>query len=75
MANVPIDPELIEWADTIYVMESAHRNRISKKFKKYLSGKRIVVLNIPDDYEFMQPSLVAILERKVSPLLARYVQR
>jgi predicted protein tyrosine phosphatase len=75
MANVPIDPELIEWADTIYVMESAHRNRISKKFKRYLSGKRIVVLNIPDDYEFMQPSLVAVLERKVGPMLARYVQR
>jgi predicted protein tyrosine phosphatase len=75
MANVPIDPELIEWADTIYVMESAHRNRISKKFKKHLSGKRIVVLNIPDDYEFMQPSLVAILERKVGPLLARHVLR
>jgi predicted protein tyrosine phosphatase len=75
MANVPIDPELIEWADTIYVMESAHRNRISKKFKRYLSGKRIVVLNIPDDYEFMQPSLVAVLERKVGPMLARYMQR
>jgi predicted protein tyrosine phosphatase len=75
MANVPIDPELIEWADTIYVMESAHRNRISKKFKRYLSGKRIVVLNIPDDYEFMQPSLVAVLEQKVGPMLARYVQR
>jgi predicted protein tyrosine phosphatase len=71
-ANVPLDPELIEWADTIYVMESSHRNRISKKFKKYLAGKRIVILNIPDEYEYMEPALVAILERKVGPLLARY---
>ncbi len=71
-ANVPLDPELVEWADTIYVMEASHRNRITRKFKKYLAGKRIVVLNIPDEYEFMQPALVAILERRVGPLLARY---
>jgi len=72
-ANVPLDPELIEWADTIYAMETSHRNRISKKFKKHLAGKRIVVLNIPDEYEYMEPALIAVLERKVGPLLARYV--
>jgi len=72
-ANVPLDPELIEWADTIFAMETSHRNRINKRFKQYLAGKRIVVLNIPDEYEFMQPALVAMLERKVGPLLARYV--
>jgi len=72
-ANVPLDPELIEWADTIFAMETSHRNRINKRFKQYLAGKRIVVLNIPDEYEFMQPALVAMLERKVEPLLARYV--
>ncbi len=75
LANVPLDPELIEWADTIYVMETSHRNRISRKFKRYLAGKKIVVLNIPDEYEYMQPALVAVLERKVGPLLARYVTR
>ncbi len=74
LANVPLDPELIEWADTIYVMETSHRNRISKKFKKYMAGKKIVVLNIPDEYEYMQPALIAVLERKVGPLLARYVR-
>jgi predicted protein tyrosine phosphatase len=75
MANVPLDPELIEWADTIYAMEASHRHKITKKFKKYLASKRIVVLNIPDEYEFMQPALVAVLERKAGPLLARYVLR
>ena len=74
-ANVPLDPELIEWADTIYVMETSHRNRISKKFRRYLAGKRIVVLNIPDEYEFMQPELVAVLERKVGPLLSRHLAK
>jgi predicted protein tyrosine phosphatase len=75
LANVPIDPELIEWADVIYVMEASHRNRISKKFKKHLAGKRIVVLNIQDEYEYMQPALVAVLQRKVGPMLERHVVR
>lgn len=74
-ADVPLDPELIQWADTIYAMENAHRRRIGKTFKKYLAGKRIVVLGIADRYEFMEPALVAILERKVGPMLARYVSR
>lgn len=74
-ANVPLDPELIEWADVIYVMEASHRARIAKRFRKYLGGKKIVVLNIPDDYGFMQPELIAVLERKLAPLLARHVRR
>ncbi len=75
LANVPIDPELIDWADVIYVMETSHRNRIARKFKKHLAGKRIVVLNIPDEYQYMEPALVAVLERKAGPLLARHVAR
>ena len=75
LANVPLDPELIQWADVIYAMEASHRNRIAKKFKQYLGGKRIIVLNIPDEYEFMDPVLVAVLERKVGPLLAKHVRQ
>ena len=74
-AGVPLDPELIDWADAIYVMEAIHRTRITKKFAKHLNGKRIVVLNIPDDYAFMEPRLVAILEKRAGPLLARYAGR
>ncbi len=39
-ANVPLDPELIEWAEIIFVMERAHRLKVSKKFRKHLNGKR-----------------------------------
>jgi predicted protein tyrosine phosphatase len=72
LANVPLDPELIEWADTLYAMETSHRSRITQKFGPYLKGKKIVVLNIPDNYEFMQPALISLLERKLKPHLARY---
>lgn len=68
-ANVPLSPEQIAWADIIFVMEKAHRVRLSAKFGKHLNGKRVVCLDIPDDYDFMQPELVRLLEAKAGPFL------
>ena len=68
-ANVPVSPELLAWADTIFVMEKAHKNKLSKKFKIYLNGKRIICLDIPDEYEYMQPELVRLLESKAGKFL------
>jgi len=70
-ANIPLGPELIEWANIIFVMERAHRNKVTKKFKKYLNGKRIIVLNIPDEYEYMDEGLVRLLKSRVGPFLGR----
>ena len=68
-ANVPVGPELLEWAELIFVMERAHQEKLSKKFRRYLANKKIVCLNIPDEYEYMNPQLVRLLETKVSPHL------
>ena len=64
-AVVPVTPEQIEWADLIFVMESSHRRRLNERFAQHLRGKRVVVLNIPDDYAFMDPALVELLQNKV----------
>lgn len=64
-ATVPVTPELIEWADIIFVMEKSHRNKISKKFKLSLKNKRVICLDIPDEYEFMDQELVDLLEERV----------
>ena len=56
-ANVPLSSEQLAWANIIFVMEKAHRSKLSKKFKAYLNGKRVICLDIPDDYEFMQPEM------------------
>ncbi|NWF31486.1 phosphotyrosine protein phosphatase [Stenotrophomonas sp. SAM-B] len=68
-ADVPVSPELLQWADLIVVMERAHRSRLASRFQRWLGGKRIVCLDIPDDYAFMAPALVALLQTKVPPLL------
>jgi predicted protein tyrosine phosphatase len=72
-AEEPISVELIEWADIIVVMEKAHRNKVNKKFRKNLNGKRVLVLDIPDDFDYMQPELVRILEVKVPRLLGLWL--
>lgn len=66
-ASVPVSPELLQWADTIFVMESAHRNKLSTKFRAYLKSKHIICLDIPDEFEYMDPLLVRLLEAKVGP--------
>jgi len=50
-------------------MEKKHLNKLTKRFRPHLRAKRVVCLNIPDDYEFMQPELVALLETRVTPRL------
>lgn len=66
-AVVPVSPEQIQWADTILVMEKAHLNRLNRKFRSHLKGKRVAVLNIPDEFDYMQPELIELLERKCRP--------
>lgn len=68
-ADHPISPEVVEWADTIFVMERAHRNKLSKRFKANLKNARVICLNIPDEFEFMDPALVRLLQNRVLPHL------
>ena len=64
-AHNPVTPELLEWAQLIFVMEKAHRSKLAKKFHAHLRDKRIVCLDIPDEYHYMDPALVALLKAKV----------
>ncbi|UNK56175.1 low molecular weight protein tyrosine phosphatase family protein [Pseudoxanthomonas daejeonensis] len=64
-AETPLTPELLAWADTVLVMEQVHRTRLSAKFGAHLRGTRIVCLDIPDDYDFMAPALVELLQARV----------
>lgn len=50
-------------------MERAHRAKLQRRFGGRLKGKRVICLDIPDDYAFMQPELVALLEKRVGPHL------
>ena len=65
----PLTPEHFEDIDIVFVMEKTHRNKLSKKFKPFLGRARIICLNIPDEFEFMQPELISLLKARVTPHL------
>ncbi len=68
-AENPLTAELVAWAQLIFVMERVHRDKLSKKFREHLKEQRVVCLDIPDRYGFMDPALIELLEAKVAPHL------
>jgi len=64
-AETPVTPELIEWSEIIFVMERAHRSRLSKRFARWVGDRRVICLDIPDEFEYMDPALVKILKARV----------
>jgi predicted protein tyrosine phosphatase len=68
-AETPLTLELIEWADMIFVMEKTHRTKLQTRFRSALKSKRVVCLDIPDKYEFMDPALVSLLKTKLARFL------
>lgn len=65
----PLTAEHLEDIDIVFVMERTHRNKLSKKFKSHLKSAPVICLNIPDDFEYMQPELITLLKARVTPHL------
>ena len=65
-AENPLTPELVAWADIIVVMEKTHRSKVQKRFRASLKGKRLVCLDIADEFEFMDPALVMLLQTRLA---------
>lgn len=59
----------LEWAQVICVMEEKHKARLMANFPRLLAYKPIHVLDIPDEYTFMDPALVAELQRAVGAII------
>jgi predicted protein tyrosine phosphatase len=68
-ADELVSDEHVGWADIILAMEHAHKVKLAKQFGPALKDKRIVCLDIPDKYTFMQPELIALLEQRASQFL------
>lgn len=68
-AETPLTSELVRWADLIFVMEKEHRNKVQKRFKSDLKDTRVICLDIPDEYEFMDEYLVRLLKARVTRFL------
>ena len=59
----------LRWADVVLVMEDKHKSRLLADFRALLLHKPLHVLDIPDDYHYMDPDLVELLGNPVADLL------
>lgn len=68
-ADVLVDAELLAWADLIFVMEPIHRRKLTARFPAELARKRVICLDIPDDFDYMAPELIDLLQTRVRRFL------
>lgn len=60
----------IKWADVIFAMEDKHRQQLTSRFPGEVAYTEIHVLDIPDEYQFMDSRLVRSIEDAVGEVLA-----
>jgi predicted protein tyrosine phosphatase len=65
-ANRRISEADLKWADVVFVMEREHKLWITTRFQE-MNLPRIDVLEIPDEYDLMDPHLQVILKTMLDP--------
>ncbi len=60
------------WADLVLVMEQKHKQKLMAAFPGEMKFKTLHVLDIPDDYQYMDPELVEGIRSTVDPLLENF---
>lgn len=68
-ARHPVSEDDVRWADVIFVMEEKHKSRLMASFRDVIDARPVHVLDIPDDYKYMDPALVEELQSSVAGIL------
>jgi len=68
-ARIRVNEKLIHWADTIFVMEKRHKQRLQEKFGQIFGDKKVIILDIQDNYQYMDEELIETLKTSVTPYL------
>jgi len=71
-AHRRVSEEDLRWADIVFAMEGEHQLWIATRFEE-LSLPPIAVLDIPDDFEVMDPKLVKILRPMIDQKIAALI--
>jgi len=66
-ANIKINQSHLNWADLVFVMEQKHKDQINAKFD--ITTDTIVILDIEDNYEYMNKDLIQMLKESIDPYL------
>ena len=69
-ALVRVNVNMLNWADVIFIMDGEQRRWLETEFEGHPALARVVCLDIPDVFTFLQPELVELLELRVPQHLA-----
>jgi predicted protein tyrosine phosphatase len=68
-ALVRVNTRMLEWADLIFTMDSQQRESLERMFPSHPALQRLTCLDIQDDFSFLDPHLVKLLEERVKGYL------
>jgi predicted protein tyrosine phosphatase len=74
-ALVQVNDRMLDWADIIFTMDGQQQRALEQRFAGHVALQRLVCLEIPDHYPFLDPELITLLERRVQPHLERLRSR
>ena len=69
-ALVRVNQRMLDWADVVFTMDSTQQRALQHMFPSHPGLKKLVCLEIPDDFAFLHPELVKLLKERVTPHLA-----
>lgn len=68
-ARVKVSVKDIMWAEIIFVMEKRHEKRLVQNYTEEMKNKKVIVLDIPDEYKYMDTALIDMIKLSVDPYL------
>ena len=68
-AKIRVSSKHVLWADIIFAMEKKHKQRLLNNFPNETKNKQLVILDIEDNYKYMDEELIEMIKLSVDPYL------
>jgi predicted protein tyrosine phosphatase len=65
----PVEEKHLAWADIVIVMDEMQRSEIQRRFPRVSEEKKIINIEVPDNFIYNQPELVRILKSRLQEIL------
>src|SRR5918992_3892439 len=62
-----VNAQMLDWADLIFIMDEQQRHSLRRHFAGHPALEHLICLDIPDEFSFLQPELMALLESRATP--------
>ena len=70
-ALVHVNERMLDWAEAIFTMDEDQQRALRTEFEGHAALERLICLQIPDTYMFLDPELVRLLEERATPHIER----